>query len=105
MIKLKAKALVAFPIALTLLLISTVTHAYIPSRSILNDVYVSSDNIYVTDNKLNQWRLVPDCTLSVEKNDSIEVVVNHSVIKQGTPITIISNGETKRCKLVYYSKL
>lgn len=105
MADLKAKALFAFPITLILLLTCAATYANIPSRSILNDVYVSSDNIYVTDNKLNQWRLVPDCNLSVEKNDDVEVVVKHSVIKQGTPITIINNGETKRCRLVYYSKL
>lgn len=105
MSELKAKIFFAFPIALIMLLTCAATYGNIPSRSILNDVYVSSDNIYVTDNKFNQWRLVPDCTLSVEKNDSIEVVVSRSVIKQGTPITIISNGETKRCKLVYYSKL
>ena len=105
MSELKAKALFAFPIALILLLTCAATYAYIPSRSILDEVYVSSDNIYVTDNKLNQWRLVPDCSVPVEKDDNVKVLVNHNVIKQGTPITIINNGEAKRCKLVYYSKL
>lgn len=105
MSELKAKAFFAFPIITIMLLTCAATYAYIPTRSLLEEVYVSTDNIYVTDNKLSQWRLVPDCSVSVKEDDNVKVIVGDSIIKQGTPITIINNGKATRCKLAYYIKL
>lgn len=103
--ELKEKVYFFTPIVALMLMTCAATYANIPTRSIVDDVYVSSDSIYVTDDKLNQWRLVPDCTIPVDSDDHVSVSVRHKVIKQGTPITITNNGQTQQCKLTSYSRL